>query len=73
MVVGQKEYGAMRQSARDLCAALPNASGRVVNLGPKAAMAQEHNWNMNAPELFNRMVRAWLTAQELPAELLPLT
>jgi pimeloyl-ACP methyl ester carboxylesterase len=72
-VVGQKEYGAMRQSARDLRDILPNATGRMVNLGKKASLAQEHNWNMNAPDLFSRMVRAWVTAQELPAELLPLT
>jgi len=72
VVVGQKEYGAMRQSARDLRAALPNATARMVNLGAKASLAQEHNWNMNAPDLFNRMLRAWFTAHELPAELLPL-
>lgn len=73
VVVGQKEYGAMRQSARDLCATLPNATARLVNLGKKASLAQEHNWNMNAPELFSRMLRAWLSGQELPAELLALT
>lgn len=33
------------------------------------SLAQEHNWNMSAPELFTRMVKAWLSGQDLPAEL----
>ncbi len=72
VVVGQKEYGAMRQSARDLRAALPNATACLLNLGPRAGLAQEHNWNMNAPVLFSQTVRAWLTGQPLPPELQPL-
>ncbi len=72
VVVGSKEYAAMIQSGRDLLAALPHATGRMVSLGKGASMAQEHNWSMNAPELFTRMVRAWVTDQPLPEELVPL-
>ncbi|MCL4562163.1 MAG: alpha/beta hydrolase [Chloroflexi bacterium] len=72
VVVGSKEYAAMIQSGRDLLAALPNATGRMVSLGKGASMAQEHNWSMNAPELFTRMVRAWVSGEALPEELLPL-
>lgn len=72
VVVGKKEYREMIDSGRDLVAVLPRASGRMVSLGKKSSLGQEHNWSMNAPELFTRMVRAWVTDQPLPAELLPL-
>ncbi len=72
VVVGKKEYSQMIQSGRDLVKALPHACGRMVSLSQKASMAQEHNWSMNAPELFTRMVQAWVTDQPLPGELLPL-
>ncbi len=72
VVVGKKEYKSMIESGRDLVKALPNACGRMVSLGKGSSMAKEHNWGMNAPDLFNRTVRAWVTGQPLPAELLPL-
>ncbi|HET6822007.1 MAG TPA: hypothetical protein VFH34_05120 [Anaerolineales bacterium] len=33
VLAGKREYAAMRQSARDLVAALPNATGVLINLG----------------------------------------
>jgi pimeloyl-ACP methyl ester carboxylesterase len=72
VVVGQKEYPQMIQSGRDLVNVLPNAVGRMVSLGKPASLGQEHNWSLNAPELFTRTVRAWVTGQPLPEELLPL-
>ncbi len=71
VVVGRQEYAPMHASARDLLKALPEARGVIVDVG--RSLAENHNWNLNAPELFTRMVRAWLTAQPLPAELAPLT
>ncbi|MBK9055035.1 MAG: alpha/beta hydrolase [Chloroflexi bacterium] len=72
IVVGKREYAAMRLSARDLAAALPAGKAyEVVHMG-KMSLAEEHNWNMNAPELFTQMVRAWLAEQALPVELRPL-
>ncbi len=62
----------MIQSGRDLVNTLPNATGRMVDLGKSATLGKEHMWSLNAPELFNRTVRAWLTGQALPAELRPL-
>ena len=65
VVVGQREYGVVYQSARDLVAALPHAHGCI-------AARVGHNWSLEAPELFTQMIRAWITDQPLPAELLPL-
>ncbi len=65
VLVGQKEYGVMHQSARDLVRALPNAKGFI-------APGVGHAWNLQAPDLFTRTVRAWITDQPLPQELLPL-
>lgn len=70
VVVGRKEYAPMQASARDLLKVLPDARGVVVAVG--RSLAENHNWNLNAPELFTRTVQAWLAAQPLPAELTPL-
>jgi len=72
IVVGSKEYASMKQSARDLTAALPNARGYTVNLGKQASLAEEHNWSLTAPQIFAAMVRAWVTGSVLPTELQPL-
>lgn len=41
---------------------MPNAQGRL-------APGQRHGWNVEAPQLFNAMVRAWITDAPLPAGL----
>lgn len=69
VIAGQKEYGAMKQSVRDLVAALPHAKGGLVNLGKKSSMAKEHNWALTAPELFAQTVRAWIEKIPLPPEI----
>ncbi len=65
VVIGQKEYKVMYESARDLVRALPNARGYV-------AQGRSHNWSLETPDLYTQMIRAWLTDQPLPPELLPL-
>ena len=72
VVVGNKEYKEMQQSGRDLLAALPNARGVIVSLGPKATLAQEHSWAMTAPHLFTTTLQAWIEDRPLPVELKPL-
>ncbi len=72
IVCGKNEYGAMRQSARDLAGAFPNGHAYEVHHEKKMSLAEEHNWNMTAPDLFTLMVRAWFTGQTLPAELQPM-
>jgi pimeloyl-ACP methyl ester carboxylesterase len=69
IVFGKNEYGVMRQSARDLANAIPNSRAFEVIHARKMSLAEEHNWNMTAPDLFNRMLRAWISAQPLPSEL----
>ena len=69
VAAGRREYGIMRQSVRDIIAAIPSAKGFLVAHSQKLSLAEEHNWNMTAPDLFTRMVRAWIIGQPLPAEL----
>jgi len=71
VVAGRREYGAMKQSARDLAAALPHARAGFINLGKKSSMAKEHNWAMTAPGLFAQTVRAWIEGKPLPKEIEP--
>jgi pimeloyl-ACP methyl ester carboxylesterase len=71
IVCGKNEYGAMRQSARDLADAIPSGQAYEVLHTKKKSAAEEHNWNMTAPDLFTQMVRAWFTGQPLPVELRP--
>jgi hypothetical protein len=72
VVAGRREYGIMCQSVRDIATAIPAAKGFLVAHPQKMSLAEEHNWNMTAPDLFTRMVRAWITGRPLPAELQPL-
>ncbi len=69
VICGVKEYAAMKTSARDLLGVLPNAQGALLRLGPKARLADEHNWALTAPDLFARSVAAWLADENLPDEL----
>jgi pimeloyl-ACP methyl ester carboxylesterase len=64
-VAGSKEPGVNRRATQMIAALMPNAKGYVApDLG--------HMWNVENPQLFNRMVRSWLTDTALPAELRPL-
>jgi pimeloyl-ACP methyl ester carboxylesterase len=69
VIAGHKEYKAMRESARELAAALPNARAMTLDLGKQASLAMEHNWACYAPDLFARTVRAWIEKQALPPQL----
>jgi len=65
IVHGEKEPKSIHASARDLLAAMPSARGYV-------APGLGHPWNLQAPDLFTNMVRAWITDRPLPTELRPL-
>jgi pimeloyl-ACP methyl ester carboxylesterase len=69
IVAGKHEYAAMRQSARDLANAIPGAQAFQVVHPRKMSLAEEHNWNLSAPELFSQTVRAWISDQPLPPAL----
>ena len=66
VLVGEKEPGLQRRSARELAASMAGATAYMVR-------GMIHNWPLAAPELFNRTLRAWLTDghEPLPAELVP--
>lgn len=69
VIAGSKEYAVMKESARRLGAALPNANVMQINLGKNGSIAKEHNWAMTAPDLFAQTVRAWIEGTPLPEEL----
>jgi pimeloyl-ACP methyl ester carboxylesterase len=62
LVAGEREPGAIRASNAALAALMPNAEARFAPGGG-------HGWLAGAAELHVRMVEAWLTGQQLPAEL----
>lgn len=66
ITVGAREIGVTRQRACELMAALGDVQGyRVSNVG--------HAWSLEAPELFDDVVRAWMEDAPLPPRLEPLT
>jgi len=71
-VCGHGEYAVMRGSTADVAAAIPGGKAYEVFHEGRPSRAQQHNWNMNEPALFNDMVRAWLTESPLPAALHPM-
>jgi pimeloyl-ACP methyl ester carboxylesterase len=70
-VAGKREYAVMKASARQLVAALPHAQARLIDLGPGSSMGKEHNWAMNAPDLFAQSVRCFIAGADLPEALRP--
>jgi pimeloyl-ACP methyl ester carboxylesterase len=65
LAVGEKEYGLMKSSARELATAIPSARAYVV-------AAAQHNWPLAQPDLYVHTLRAWIAGAPLPAELKPL-
>jgi pimeloyl-ACP methyl ester carboxylesterase len=61
VTVGQKEDFLMKRAARRLGRTLPAQAVMAPRVG--------HIWNLEAPELFTETVRAWMTDQPLPKEL----
>ena len=72
VVGGRKEYKVIHRSIKEIVAAIPGAKGYLVYHSPKMSLAEQHNWNMTAPELFNRTIQAWIEGRPLPDELKPL-
>jgi pimeloyl-ACP methyl ester carboxylesterase len=62
--VGQKEDFLMKRAARRLGRKLPAQAVMAPGVG--------HIWNLEAPDLFTETVRAWLTDQPLPKDLVSL-
>jgi pimeloyl-ACP methyl ester carboxylesterase len=66
VAVGQKETWFAKQAARKLSTSIPGAKSVMV---PGVG----HIWNLEAPILFAKTVRAWVMDRPLPAELMPLS
>ncbi len=62
VLVGERETAAAKSAARGRLGHIPGATGRLVPV-------VGHVWNLQAPELFNAVVRAWATQSALPPEL----
>jgi pimeloyl-ACP methyl ester carboxylesterase len=63
VTAGSRESKIILQAVDAIPRIMPNALGRL-------APGVGHGWNVEAPTLFNRMLRAWVSDAPLPAELL---
>lgn len=61
VTVGQKEDVMLKRAAQRLGRALPARAVMAPGVG--------HIWNLEAPDLFTQTVRAWMTDQPLPTQL----
>ncbi|MBZ0306552.1 MAG: alpha/beta hydrolase, partial [Anaerolineae bacterium] len=59
VVAGGNESKIITQAVGTISAMMPNAQGRL-------APGCGHGWNVEAPDLFNTMIRAWITDKPLP-------
>jgi pimeloyl-ACP methyl ester carboxylesterase len=66
ILVGANELRSVHRRARQLVAASPHRQGFVV--GPNAG----HAWHLQAPDLFDDLLHAWLSNTPLPSRLEPL-
>jgi pimeloyl-ACP methyl ester carboxylesterase len=62
ITAGSRESEIILQAVSTLAAMLPHAEGRL-------APGHGHGWNVEAPDLFSVMVRAWITDAPLPDRL----
>jgi pimeloyl-ACP methyl ester carboxylesterase len=65
VVVGEREPRISKRYAWALCNTIEGTTGKIV-------AGAGHAWNLEWPDLFNQMVRAWFAGAPLPARLLPL-
>ncbi len=62
VTAGGNETAIITQAVKTIAKLMPNAEGRL-------APGCGHGWNVEAPELFNAMLRAWINDALLPREL----
>ncbi len=65
VMVGEKDYKVIKESAGDLDRFLPSSQAYIV---PKKG----HMWNMESPKLFNQTLRNFLTGKPIYDEIKPL-
>ena len=66
VVAGSSETDIIKQAVVDITHMMPNAQGRL-------APGLGHGWNVENPDLFSAMVRAWIIDQPLPQALRRIT
>jgi pimeloyl-ACP methyl ester carboxylesterase len=59
IIAGSRESKIITQAVGTISNMIPNAQGRF-------APGVGHGWNVEAPDLFNAMVHAWITGTPLP-------
>jgi pimeloyl-ACP methyl ester carboxylesterase len=59
VMIGEKDYRIINESAKKLINVLPNSKRAI-------ALRVGHIWNMENPELFNKVLRAWINDESLP-------
>jgi pimeloyl-ACP methyl ester carboxylesterase len=62
ITAGSRESNIITQAVGTISSMMPNAQGRL-------APGLGHGWNVEAPDLFNEMVRAWIMGTPLPYRL----
>lgn len=66
VMMGEKDYKVIKESARDLVKVLPYSKAYVVSKGG-------HVWNMESPELFNKVLRNFINEKPLGDGVEPLS
>jgi pimeloyl-ACP methyl ester carboxylesterase len=59
VMCGEKDYRVIKKSVNELLKVIPNSKGAV-------AAKAGHMWNMEKPELFNNILKAWINDDPLP-------
>ncbi len=62
ITAGSRETSIIIQAVRTIASLMPNAQGCL-------APGVGHGWNIESPDLFNAMIRAWITDTRLPPQL----
>jgi pimeloyl-ACP methyl ester carboxylesterase len=65
VLTGEKDYKIIKESARDLNRVIPISKGYMA---PKVG----HLWNLEIPQLFNKVLRRWIDDKSLNEDLLPI-
>ncbi|WP_424354334.1 alpha/beta fold hydrolase [Methanobacterium sp. MBAC-LM] len=58
VMAGEKDYRIINESALNLLNVLPNSKGAIV-------LKVGHLWNIENPEMFNNVLRAWISDEDL--------
>lgn len=65
LIGGDKETADVLPTLKILLGLIPGAQAALIGNHADWSAPQQHNWPLNDPELFSRMVREWVTRQEI--------